>query len=74
MPFLGDKIKELREQHGLTLEGLAIKLIAETDQYITKQALSKWERGEVEPRKEHRTALSRLFKVPESFFYPNELY
>ena len=38
-----DKLVAIRRAHNLTQEGLAAKL------YVTRQAVSRWERGEVTP-------------------------
>lgn len=39
MMKFGEKVKQLREEKGLTQQTLAERL------YVTRQAVSKWERG-----------------------------
>lgn len=55
--MIGDKIKELRIASGLTQKDLAEKL------FVTAQAVSRWENGEVEPSINTITEISKIFKV-----------
>ena len=41
--MLGDKIRELRTQNNITQKELSEKL------FVTAQAVSRWEKNEVEP-------------------------
>lgn len=50
-------LKHLREQKGLTQEQLAERVL------VTRQAVSRWERGETQPGTETLKLLSREFDV-----------
>ena len=50
-------LKHLREQKGLTQEQLAERVL------VTRQAVSRWERGETQPGTETLKLLSREFEV-----------
>ena len=54
---IGESIKALRAEHGLTQEELAARL------HITRQAVSRWETGETEPNTDSLKLISRLFGV-----------
>ena len=54
---IGEKLKTLRRQHGLTQEQLAEKL------GVSRQALSKWESDASIPDTENIIRLARLFDV-----------
>lgn len=55
---LGQKIKDLRREHGLTQEQLAAAL------YVSRTAVSKWESGKGVPNVDSLQALARYFSVP----------
>lgn len=55
--MVGDKIKELRIEKGLTQKDLADKL------FVTAQAVSRWENGDVEPSITTITEISKIFDV-----------
>lgn len=55
--MLGEKIKELRTKNSLTQKDLADKL------YVTPQAVSRWEKNEVEPPISTVTELSKIFGI-----------
>lgn len=55
---LKEKLSRLRRKQGWTQDELALKLS------VTRQAVSKWERGVVAPTAEKLIALSRLYGVP----------
>lgn len=50
-------LKNLREQHHLTQEQMAEKLM------VTRQAVSRWETGETQPGTDTLRLMSRLFDV-----------
>ncbi len=50
-------LKNLREQHQLTQEELAEKVL------VTRQAVSRWETGETQPNTETLKLLSRAYNV-----------
>lgn len=54
---LGEKLKALRTERGLTQEQLAAKL------YVSRTAVSKWETGGGAPNLDSLQALARLFDV-----------
>ncbi|MGI6782532.1 MAG: helix-turn-helix transcriptional regulator [Acholeplasmataceae bacterium] len=54
---VGRKISSLRLNHNMTQEELAEKL------YVTRQALSRWERGQAVPPVEIVVELGRIFHV-----------
>lgn len=53
-----DKLSALRKQHSMTQMELAEKL------GISRQAISKWERGVAEPSTENLVSIGKLFNVP----------
>lgn len=53
--MIGDQIKKFRTQNGMTQQNLADKL------FVTAQAVSRWENGEVEP------SISTIAKMAEIF-------
>lgn len=55
--MLGEKIRELRNEKGLTQKDLADKL------YVTAQAVSRWEKNEVEPSLKVLSELAKIFEV-----------
>ena len=55
---LGNKICELRKLSGITQEQLAEKL------NISRQTLSKWEKGNSLPDIESIVNISKLFQIP----------
>ena len=59
---LGEKIKKLRIENGLTQEEMAEKL------YLSRQAVTAWEGNRTKPDIESLTILSKLFNVPLKYF------
>lgn len=55
--MLGKKIRELRNEKGLTQKDLADKL------YVTAQAVSRWEKNEVEPSLKVLSEIAKIFEV-----------
>ena len=55
--MLGDKIRELRTQHNITQKELAEQL------FVTAQAVSRWEKNEVEPSIKTLTEIAKIFDV-----------
>ena len=55
--MISDNIKTLRVNKGLTQKELADKL------YVTSQAVSRWENGEVEPSVDTISSMGRIFGV-----------
>ena len=54
---IGIRLAALRKEHGLSQEELAFRLA------VSRQAISKWERGESLPDTENLIALSRLYEI-----------
>ena len=65
--MLGEKIKQLRTDNGLTQKDLADKL------FVTAQAVSRWENNEVEPSVSTLTELAKIFNVSVSEIVGEEL-
>ena len=55
--MISDKIKELRENAGMTQKELADKLL------VTPQAISRWEKGETEPSVSTLDSIAKIFNV-----------
>ena len=54
---VGENIRKCREEAGLTQKGLADQL------FVTPQAISRWEKGEVEPSLDALRSMSEIFNV-----------
>ncbi len=54
---LGNRLAELRKQHGLSQEELADQL------GVSRQAISKWERGEASPDTDNLIELARIYGI-----------
>ena len=54
---LGNRLAELRKQHGLSQEDLADKL------GVSRQAISKWERGEASPDTDNLIELAKIYNI-----------
>ncbi len=55
--MIGEKIRELRTKNGMTQSDLAEKL------FVTTQAVSRWEKGDVEPSLTTVKIISEIFNV-----------
>ena len=68
--MIGNKIKELRKSHNLTLEELADILNKEYPDTINfnKGKISKWENDREEPRLSSVKILADYFDVPLDYF------
>lgn len=55
--ILGDKLYRLRKDKGISQEELAYKL------NVSRQAISKWERGEALPDTDNLISLAKLYEV-----------
>jgi Zn-dependent peptidase ImmA (M78 family)/transcriptional regulator with XRE-family HTH domain len=65
MPF-GERLRAARAMAGLSLQELADRI----DNTVTKQAISKYERGEMKPESSSTlVAFSRALKVPVDYFF-----
>jgi len=65
--FIGSKIKELREKHGMNQDDLAKKL------GTTRQAVSRYEKGDRQANQDILFALSNIFNVKVDYFFPESL-
>lgn len=52
-----ERLRELRQAHGYSQEELAEKIL------VTRQAISKWERGDALPDTENLIALAEIYGV-----------
>ena len=67
MNIVGNSIKKLREERGMTQDELAEKL------NVTRQAVSNWETGKTQPDIETLTRLAEIFDVSvERIIYGSE--
>ena len=55
--MIGDNIRRLRAEKGMTQKEIADRL------FVTAQAVSRWENGEVEPSLNTITELAKIFEV-----------
>ena len=60
---IGDKIKELRLEKGLSQMQLAKKI------FVSQKAIDYWERGVNEPKSSYIIALVKLFEVSYDEFF-----
>ena len=65
MEFKPERIKQLREEQGLTLDQLSEKT------GISKQVLSTWETGACEPRISSLNKMACALAIPFDFFFSN---
>ncbi len=65
MKHFAERLKSARMMEGLSLQGLADRI----DNKITKQALSKYEQGQVTPNSEMISFLSEALHVRPDYFY-----
>ena len=56
---LGQRLRQLRKQHGLTQRDLAVKL------GVSTPALCRWEKGQALPRKSNLRAFADAFELSE---------
>lgn len=63
----GEKLYHLRTQQGISQEALARKLD------VSRQAISRWELGEVVPDTANVLAVSRLFGVSTDYLLRNDI-
>lgn len=66
MLSIGEKIQALRKQKSLSQEALAAEL------NVTRQAVSKWERGESVPELDLVVKLSEIFEVSLDYLLKNQ--
>lgn len=64
---IGEKIKMLRKQHGLSQESLAIKL------NVSRQAITKWETNRGTPDIENLKSISNLFNISLDYLVNGDL-
>lgn len=67
MKYLAERLKSARLMNGLSLQGLADRI----DNRVTKQALSKYEQGQVIPDSEMIGILSKALHVRPDYFHTN---
>lgn len=66
MQTIGEKIKKLRKQKGVSQEETAFEL------GVTRQTVSKWESGAMQPNAESIRMLSDYFAVSPVYFFGGE--
>ncbi|AEL27045.1 helix-turn-helix domain-containing protein [Cyclobacterium marinum] len=65
MKYLAERLKSARLMNGLSLQGLADRI----DNRVTKQALSKYEQGQVVPDSDMIGVLAEALKVRPDYFH-----
>ncbi|WP_245189459.1 helix-turn-helix domain-containing protein [Lunatimonas salinarum] len=65
MKYLASRLKSARLMNGLSLQGLSDRI----ENRITKQALSKYEQGQVIPDSEMIGILAEALKVRTDYFH-----
>lgn len=63
------KIRQRREEMGMSLFDLCLKIRDQTGISIHPQTLSNWERGKSYPTKKRLEILAKMLEISESFFY-----
>ena len=63
MAFNGQKLREIRQERGLTLEALANML------GLDRQAIHNWEAGRHGPTEKNRTRLAKILGISEKIFF-----
>ena len=61
---IGELIRDLREGRGWSQAKLATEINRQYGTTLTREYVSRWERGKVEPRGFYLAALSRVLDVP----------
>ena len=64
----GERLKSARKMSGLSMEALSER----AGQAITKQAISKYEKGLMNPAGDAHTALSRALGVQSDYFFRSQ--
>lgn len=67
MKTLGDKLRDIRKEHNMTLDAIAERLNKNQALNITKGMISRWENGVVEPANSYVAAYAREFKVDMNY-------
>lgn len=68
MQFQGNKLRSARQQLGLSLDQLVLKI----DKKLSKQSISRYEKGEVTPTENNLKLLATVLEKPINFFYHRE--
>lgn len=63
------RLKEARLMMGFSMD----KLVERTGGVITKQSISRYEKGIMQPKRDARSALAKALNISEDYFYGNNL-
>lgn len=66
--MIGEKVKALRIEKGISQTELASHL------FVTRQTISRWERGQTIPNTENIAQLSKFFEVETNHFFDSYTY
>lgn len=66
--MFGNKLREIRKQHHLTMDELANELNKKFNTKISKSMISRWETGQTDPSITNVKYLMKLFNVGYSYF------